>query len=543
MSEPSEDQRDARIEELTRENAALKARVAELERPPPKRTRSAIILVTVVFGGMVLAAVLAYAYGGPTEEPTRTASAPREENTTEDDGAPPRRTEPANDGPRSEHDVMLDRAYPMHGLVTTAQLVVRGSPAPDAAIVGWLRLGGRVRLKSAPERTPTCSTGWYELYPRGFVCAGQGVEVAETPPQAPAAEGAADTSSALPYNYYVVREPQVPEYHRLPSRDDQREAIAHRDRYVELLNSGDERRAELLRAGRLPNEPSSPDVVARYLERNFWVASNAIEVRSSRRFIRTVRGSYLKEAQLLQRTGAEFSGVELDEETTLPVAFAVRAARPMRRVVAEDGTERFVEDETLTAYERLQRVPWLRTERHGQFDYHVVEASDGEPRFLRDWFVAVAQRRDPPSGIAADEPWVHVALGSQTLVVYRGPTPIYATLVSSGLEGHDTPVGEFTIRRKFISDTMADLGPEAGDEAYRIEDVPWTQYFDGSVALHGAFWHARFGLRRSHGCVNLAPADARWVFEHTWPEIPAGWHGVNIERGTGFRGSRVIVTQ
>jgi lipoprotein-anchoring transpeptidase ErfK/SrfK len=114
--------------------------------------------------------------------------------------------------------------------------------------------------------------------------------------------------------------------------------------------------------------------------------------------------------------------------------------------------------------------------------------------------------------------------------------------VSTGLDGHNTPVGEFTIRRKFVSDTMANLGPEAGDDSYRIEDVPWTQYFDGSFALHGAFWHTRFGLRRSHGCVNLSPQDARWVFEHTWPEVPEGWHGVSTER-TGFRGSRVVVTE
>jgi hypothetical protein len=43
--------------------------------------------------------------------------------------------------------------------------------------------------------------------------------------------------------------------------------------------------------------------------------------------------------------------------------------------------------------------------------------------------------------------------------------------------------------------------------------------------------------------VNLSPADARWVFLHTWPEIPEGWHGVSTERGTGFTGSRVVVTR
>jgi lipoprotein-anchoring transpeptidase ErfK/SrfK len=116
------------------------------------------------------------------------------------------------------------------------------------------------------------------------------------------------------------------------------------------------------------------------------------------------------------------------------------------------------------------------------------------------------------------------------------------TLASTGLDGFETPVGVFTIRRKLISDTMANLGPEAGDDRYRVEDVPWTQYFEGSVALHAAFWHGQFGMRRSHGCVNLAPQDARRIFSETWPRIPEGWHGASTDR-TGFPASRVVVTQ
>jgi lipoprotein-anchoring transpeptidase ErfK/SrfK len=43
--------------------------------------------------------------------------------------------------------------------------------------------------------------------------------------------------------------------------------------------------------------------------------------------------------------------------------------------------------------------------------------------------------------------------------------------------------------------------------------VPWVQYFDGSISLHGTYWHDLFGYRRSRGCVNLSISDARWVFE------------------------------
>ena len=133
-------------------------------------------------------------------------------------------------------------------------------------------------------------------------------------------------------------------------------------------------------------------------------------------------------------------------------------------------------------------------------------------------------------------------LSAQTLVVYRGETPAYATLVSTGLPDHATPTGVFPIRRKYVAATMANIGADAADDRYRIEDVPWTQYFSGSIALHGAFWHGGFGQQRSHGCVNLSPGDAQRLFTLTTPEVPDGWFGVSLE-GTDIPTSYVVVTE
>jgi lipoprotein-anchoring transpeptidase ErfK/SrfK len=82
-------------------------------------------------------------------------------------------------------------------------------------------------------------------------------------------------------------------------------------------------------------------------------------------------------------------------------------------------------------------------------------------------------------------------------------------------------------------------GDVATDGPYSIEDVPWIMYFNGSYALHGAFWHASFGSVRSHGCVNLAPSDARTMFNWTEPHVPEGWHGANAT--TEKPGTRVVV--
>jgi hypothetical protein len=429
--------------------------------------------------------------------------------------------------------------FPLFGLVTGLQPTVRAQPTAESLTVGWLRIGSEVRLAPGPVKSPTCNTGWYRIYPSGWACAGEGIQVEPGAPK-PAPETEVEVGQkdpGLPYFYYFVKEPFVPAYHRLPPRDDQRLAEAFAQRYIELKKESEEKAARLLR-GELANEPQKPSIVAKYLDRGFFIAGSGIEVRASRRFVRMVRGQYIKLSQLQERHGSSFRGVELGKARTLPVAWVVRAAQPFWVKMRPDGSLKLVSDQNAQPIPRLTVLSWTKRERVGEDVFYRIE--DG--RYLKYWYVAVAEKIDPPKGIKEDEPWVHVNISQQTLVVYRGKEPIFATLVSTGLEGHDTPVGSFTIREKYLADTMSDLGPDAGDNRYKIEDVPWTQYFSRSVALHGAFWHEGYGLKRSHGCVNLSPLDARWVFEHTLPELPEGWHGISTDK-TGFKGSTVIVTK
>lgn len=431
----------------------------------------------------------------------------------------------------------LDADFPLHGLVTGAQLKVRKEPDPDALVLGWLRVGSRVRLAPEPVATSTCRSGFYRIHPSGYACAGEGIEVGEQPPKSALAINPPAKHDPLPYRYFFVKEPKVPEYHRLPSRNEQRASRDFLARYAELAQKSQERADKFMR-GELAGEASPPAVVRRYLERGFFVAGAGVEERASRQFVRTVRGTYIKLVQLEERRGSDFRGVELGDEKSLPLAWAVREARGFSVKPREDGSLRYVTDEESPTYPRLSLLPWKKRERVGTALLHELE--DG--RYLKHWFAAVAEKIARPQGVRPDEPWVHINLDQQTLVLYAGDEPVYATLVSSGLDGHGTPLGLFDIRAKYVADTMSDLGPEAGDDRYRIEDVPWTQYFDGSIALHGAFWHERFGLRRSHGCVNLSPYDAHRVFDHTLPELKPGWHGVSTDK-TGLPASKVYVTE
>jgi hypothetical protein len=452
----------------------------------------------------------------------------------------------------------IDRVFPLHGAVTGAVLKIYSAADAQSTVVGWLRIGARVRLGEEKRPGRECRGGYSPIWPTGWVCVADGIEARrdritiEEPTLEGWKEDQAEQASAraavilppgprdapLPYDYYYVKETTVPEYHRLPSRNEQRAALAFATHYEELLGR-DERRAARYLSGDTGSGPSGTAIAARYLDRGFMIASNGVEVRASRRFVRTTGGRYIKQSQLETRDGAAFRGVELGDERQLPIAWTIRTARPFLRRVSEDGAESFEEDAAAEPIERQTLLEgWMERRNMGGQVMHDI----GDDHFLRSWFASVAERIDRPEEVEDDEPWVHVDLSEQTLVLYHGDQPVYATLVSTGIEGHETPVGLFEIRDKHVTTTMANIGPEAEDDRYRIEDVPWTQYFEGSIALHAAFWHTRFGMPRSHGCVNMAPTDAHHVFGDTWPEVPESWHGISTDQ-TPFRGSHILVTE
>jgi hypothetical protein len=136
--------------------------------------------------------------------------------------------------------------------------------------------------------------------------------------------------------------------------------------------------------------------------------------------------------------------------------------------------------------------------------------------------------RSARAGGSSDDQWIDVDLGEQVLVAYRGTTPVYVTLVSSG-KGSPTPKGNYPIWAKVASMTMANQDYE--DNPYMVEHVPWVMLFQGHNALHGAYWHDQFGKRRSHGCVNLSPKDAARVYALTSPNVPPGWNSLLEHKG------------
>jgi hypothetical protein len=133
--------------------------------------------------------------------------------------------------------------------------------------------------------------------------------------------------------------------------------------------------------------------------------------------------------------------------------------------------------------------------------------------------VRIAWPRPVPPGVPDAGFWVHVNPTEQTLTAWEGATPVFATLVSTGVGRPQriTRPGLHRVYLKALHDRMR------GDE-YFIEEVPLIQYFERGQGLHAASWHDTFGQAVSHGCVNLSTADARWLFDWSPPRLPGGWH-------------------
>lgn len=426
-------------------------------------------------------------------------------------------------------DEAAEAKFPKHGLVTGQAVLVRERTEKDGRVVGVLRAGARVRTDAALSFGGGCTKGWHGIYPSGWICLNAGLEIGDTPPD----DGAINIpkpklEAAMPYEYWRVSHDGTPFFHRLPSFGEADAADAAAKAWM-----AEKGRAPVPMAG--PDKPVDvPAVVKEYLNSGYYVTVAGEAVKSERRYLRTLRGVFTRKYQLEQREGSSFTGMLLGGEADLPVYWIVRETPLQRR--ESEGSDVLVKTDAPPP-SRRSRYPFKRKVTIGNAQFY----EDADGLLMPAYAVGESYKLRRPPGVGAEERWVHVDLSEQVLVAYQGDTPVFTTLVSTGREPGMTPVGVHRLQSKHVATSMRDQPIE--EDAYSIEDVPWTQYFHNSVALHGAFWHGGFGLVRSHGCVNLSPSDARWVFGFTEPHLPEGWHAISPGAGGLARGSAIVVTE
>jgi lipoprotein-anchoring transpeptidase ErfK/SrfK len=140
-------------------------------------------------------------------------------------------------------------------------------------------------------------------------------------------------------------------------------------------------------------------------------------------------------------------------------------------------------------------------------DPALVEAQGGG-RHKLPYAIAVL----PPIGQGATEGkrWIEVDLSEYQLIAWQGDQVVFQTTVAIGKPGFETITGNFKVYRKYDKTRMRGVD-------YDTPDVPWTMYYKGGFAVHGAYWHNEFGTQRSHGCVNVKLHEAKVLYE--WAEV------------------------
>jgi hypothetical protein len=125
---------------------------------------------------------------------------------------------------------------------------------------------------------------------------------------------------------------------------------------------------------------------------------------------------------------------------------------------------------------------------------------------------------------------VEIDLERQRLIAYENGRPVFAARTATGYFEGDTPQGEFRVERKQPTRHMASNNP---DSPFDLPGVPWVCYISWTgVSFHGTYWHHNYGSPQSHGCINLTPEAAKWVYRWTDPFVPFNEDYVESDGGT-----------
>lgn len=211
---------------------------------------------------------------------------------------------------------------------------------------------------------------------------------------------------------------------------------------------------------------------------------------------------YVRAEDVVPVESSDFHGVEITVQPERPFGWIVENVTPSDEPDGEPN-EAYAEMTRFTFFEvydaQIGEEDWLW--------YNI-----GGGRWIRQTYVSLVDVNHRPEDVGANEYWVEVDLYEQTFAAYEGDRMVYAGLVSSGLNRWPTREGIFQVWSRYTQNKMS--GAEGEIDYYYIEDVPYIMYFDrlNEIALHGAFWHDRYGYKHSHGCVNMPPLDAEWVF-------------------------------
>jgi lipoprotein-anchoring transpeptidase ErfK/SrfK len=473
---------------------------------------------------------------------------------------------PAYEGPYLAATVM--QAIVLSDMEWPPSDAKRASSDSKVVRLGYLRHGAKAPVIATPHKKSNCAEGWYELVAGGFVCG----KYATTDLNHPKVKGSRppDFNAITPYTYGANTTNGTPIYRQVPSREERLklEPWLAKPKAAKKSDDGgdnpyasndDGGAADPSAALAVPQTPvddgkpwymrdadgGAPQItldelreqdgpVARRMVKGFYLSLDRMFTSNNSSWWKTNDGLVAPADRVyVAKPRSEFKGLWLDLAPTVDAAGDGGAKKSWHLPIGFITSPYAHKHSMAQNKKKVARGGALHRQTIVQLTGETVTI-DGTEYFETDegWWMrgtdgTKTEAGPAPDKLGAGEKWIDVNLKRQTLVAFEGDHAVFATIVSSGRQGHETPPGTFRVREKHVASTMDGDADTVSDGPYSIQDVPYIQYFSGSYALHGAFWHDEFGHVKSHGCVNLAPWDSRALFNWTEPQLPEGWHGVS----------------
>lgn len=369
-------------------------------------------------------------------------------------------------------------------------------PTKEARELGYLRAGAIVPRSKKSVESADCTEGWFEVAPRGFVCAEKAATLDLNHPTLRAMAQRPRLGENLPYVY------------------------ARTTKVTGVFRRAEKRGVEL--EGRLPRSTVLAIVGS-------WTAPD--ESNEPQRLGLRLNGKFVRADDLEAAGGSSFHGVRLGEDESLPLGWVLR--RGVHTWSLEDGPPKKAAD--LEFHAELRLTGRYRTVE----DEKYWALADGSWVRHRDATVLLA-RHEFPDFVTETSRWLDVSVIAGTLVAYEGKKPVFATLVSVGRDRLGDPkttastaLGTFKIVEKHVTRR----GEEA--EASPLEDGPWGLLLESGQWLLGSPRHDRFGIEHTDGDLEVSPADGAYLFGWTTPTLPENWHGIAL--GPGDSPTHVVV--
>jgi hypothetical protein len=385
-------------------------------------------------------------------------------------------------------------------------------PDTGSRRLGYVRLGGVVKRDRDPVPGHGCKGDFYHVYPTGYMCTDEATTNLELP-LVRAASRRPDLGRPLPYKYAFVRA-NAPQYLRVPTRAEQEKSEFKLGEHLEWFG---EHRAEVqtvipgandqpldargiavpglkpppgfklstqlseneLLGGSGPDDPipfwlqngrqipniSGFDVPAssvfadRVRRKTGLSLVGAFDTESDglkRRFAVTVDLRLIPATKLKPDTGSAFHGIELSDKLPMPFAWVVPSDAKSYELVKGSEETRAVAD-----LPRRVIVP-LSGKARIQAGERYYQTGKDQTIWLRARDLdIVAQPPEWPDIADRGGKWIDISITQQTLVLYQGKKPYYATLVSTGRdklgdpkETLSTPRGSFKLQSKHVVAAM-----------------------------------------------------------------------------------------